>query len=117
MLLELDGRRLYTRAPAVTVCNGPYHGLGFALVPDADPTDGLLHIAVFSGMSQVDVVRHFLSVARGRERRDPRLKVLTGRRVTIRGSRQVLAAHADGKSIGVTPVTFEVQPGRLRVFR
>jgi len=29
----------------------------------------------------------------------------------------VLPAHTDGKSIGVTPVTFEVQPGALRVFR
>ncbi|MGZ6372974.1 MAG: diacylglycerol/lipid kinase family protein, partial [Candidatus Limnocylindria bacterium] len=36
MVLSVDGREISTRAPAVTVCIGPYHGLGFALVPDAD---------------------------------------------------------------------------------
>jgi diacylglycerol kinase (ATP) len=117
MLIELDGEVLRRRAPAVTVCIGPYHGLGFALVADADPADGLFDVAVFSGMSELDVVRHFLAVARGRERREPRIEVLRGKRVTVRGARRVLPAHADGRSIGVTPVTFEVQPGALRVFR
>jgi len=117
MLIELDGKVLRRRAPAVTVCIGPYHGLGFALVADADPADGLFDIAVFSGMSELDVVRHFLAVARGRERREPRIELLRGKRVTVRGARRVLPAHADGRSIGITPVTFEVQPGALRVFR
>ena len=117
MILEIDGRVIRTNAPAVTVCNGPYHGLGFALVPDADPADGLFDIAVFNGMSQLDVVRHFLAVARGGVRREPRMKVLRGKRVTIRGTRRILPAHVDGRSIGVTPVTFEVRPRSLRVFR
>jgi diacylglycerol kinase (ATP) len=117
MLIELDGEVLRRRAPAVTICIGPYHGLGFALVADADPADGILDIAVFSGMSELDVVRHFLRVARGRERHEPRIEVLRGRRITVRGESRVLPAHTDGRSIGVTPVTFEVQPGSLRVFR
>jgi diacylglycerol kinase (ATP) len=117
MVLDLDGRELRRRAPAVTVCIGPYHGLGFALVPDADPADGLLDIAVFSGMSPLAVVRHFMRVARGRERHEPRIELLRGKRVTIRGARHVLPAHADGRVIGVTPVTFDVQPGSLRVLR
>jgi diacylglycerol kinase (ATP) len=117
MLIELDGEVLRRRAPAVTVCIGPYHGMGFALVADADPADGLLDIVVFSGMSELDVVRHFLRVARGRERHEPRIEVLRGRRITVRGESRVLPAHTDGRSIGVTPVTFEVQPGSLRVFR
>jgi diacylglycerol kinase (ATP) len=117
MLLEVDGRRLGTNAPAVTICNGPYHGMGFALVPDADPTDGMLDVAVFSGMSRLEVLRHFLAVARGGERHEPRVNVLRARRITVRGARRVVPAHADGRSLGVTPVTFEVRPGRLRVFR
>jgi diacylglycerol kinase (ATP) len=117
MVLSLDGREMRRRAPAVTVCIGPYHGLGFALVPDADPADGLLDIAVFSGMSSLQVVRHFLRVARGHERREPRIEVFRGKQVEIRGERHVLPAHADGRVIGVTPVTFEVQPGALRVLR
>ena len=117
MLIELDGEVLRRRAPAVTVCIGPYHGLGFALVPDADPADGLLDVAIFSGMSGPAVVRHFLRVARGREVHEPRMEMLRGKRITIRGAHRVLPAHTDGSSIGVTPVTFEVQAGSLRVFR
>ena len=40
MRLAVDGRRLRTAAPALTVCNGPYHGFGFAVAPDADPATG-----------------------------------------------------------------------------
>jgi diacylglycerol kinase (ATP) len=117
IVIELDGREIRRRAPAVTICNGPYHGMGFALVADADPADGLFDIAIFSGMSAFGMVRHFLAVARARPVREPRIEVLRGRRVTVRGEARVLPAHADGKSIGVTPVTFEVQAGALRVFR
>ena len=69
----------------MTICNGPYHGLGFALVPDANPADGILDVAVFSRMSELDVVRHFLRVARGREVHEPRIELLRGKRITIRG--------------------------------
>ena len=117
IVIEVDGKELRRRAPAVTICNGPYHGMGFALVADADPADGLFDIAIFSGMSGVAMVRHFLAVARARPLRQPGIEVLRGKRVTVRGESRVLPAHADGKSIGVTPVTFEVQPGALRVFR
>ena len=76
MRLVVDGRRLRTAAPAVTICNGPYHGMGFAVAPDADPADGLLDVVVFSGMSRFDVIRHFLAVARGRPRREPGVRYL-----------------------------------------
>jgi diacylglycerol kinase family enzyme len=117
MRLNVDGRLLRTAAPAVTVCNGPYVGMGFAIAPEADPTDGMLNVVVFSGMSQWDVLRHFLAVAGHRRRREPRMNRLTARHVTVSGVRRVLPAHADGQSIGSTPVTFAVDPGALRVFR
>jgi diacylglycerol kinase family enzyme len=84
---------------------------------DADPTDGLLTVAVFHGMSRLEVVRHFLSVARRRPRREPRVASYPAERVTIEGVRRALPAHADGVSIGTTPVTFEVRPRALRLFR
>ena len=79
---------------------------------------GCFDVAVFRGMSRLEVVRHFLAVARRQPRREPRVVSNTGpRRVTIEGTRRALPAHADGVSIGVTPVTFEVRPEALRVFR
>lgn len=117
MHLVVDGRRLRTAAPAVTVCNGPYMGMGFAIAPEADPSDGKLNVVVFSGMSSWGVVRHLIAVAGRRTRREPRMRRLDAERVTVAGVRRVLPAHADGQSIGPTPVTFAVDPGALRVFR
>ena len=115
MRLEADGRALRTAAPAVAICNGPYYGMGFAIAPDADPTDGMLDVVVFSGMSRLDVVRHYLAVARGRPRREPGVRYLPARRIRVEGL-AALPAHADGESLGVTPVAFAVKPSALRMF-
>ena len=117
MRITIDGTAYRTGSPTVTVSNGPYHGMGFAVSADADPTDGLLDVAVFQGMTRLDVVRHFLSVARHRPRREPRLNAYRAGSVTVEGIRRALPAHADGISIGFTPVTFEVRSGALRIFR
>jgi diacylglycerol kinase (ATP) len=117
MRITIDERTYRTGSPAVTVSNGPYHGMGFALSTDADPTDGLLNVVVFRGMSRFEVIRYFLAVARRRPRREPRIESYTARRVIIEGTRRTLLAHADGVSIGSTPVTFEVRPKALRLFR
>jgi diacylglycerol kinase (ATP) len=117
MRITIDGRTYRTGSPAVTVSNGPYHGMGFAISADADPTDGLLDVAVFGGMSRWEVLRHFLSVARRRRRREPRIVGYRARQITIEGGRRALPAHADGVSIGATPVSFEVRPRALRLFR
>jgi diacylglycerol kinase (ATP) len=117
MRITIDGRAYRTGSPAVTVSNGPYHGMGFAVSSGADPTDGLLDVAVFSGMSRLEVLGHFLAVARRRPRREPRITALRARQVSVEGTRRALLAHADGVSIGSTPVTFEVRPRALRLFR
>ncbi len=115
MRMVVDGRRLRTAALSVTVCNGPYHGLGFAVAPDADPADGLLDLVVFSGMSRFDVIRHYLAVARGRPRREPRMNYLIARRIRVDSARP-LPVHADGEPLGTTPIAFAVRPGALRIF-
>lgn len=117
MRIAIDDAVYHTGSPTVTVSNGPYHGMGFAVATEADPTDGLLDVAVFHGMTRLEVLRHFLSVARHRPRREPRVRAYRARRVTVEGVRRALPAHADGVSIGLTPVTFEVRAGALRIFR
>ena len=117
MRIAIDEAVYRTGSPTVTVSIGPYHGMGFAVSAEADPTDGLLDVAVFQGMSRLEVLRHLMAVARHRPRREPRIHAYRARRVTVEGVRRALPAHADGVSIGFTPVTFEVRPGALRIFR
>lgn len=117
MRITIDDVAYRTGSPAITVSNGPFHGMGFAVATEADPMDGLLDVAVFQGMTRLDVIRHFLSVARHRPRREPRISAYRAATVRVEGIRRALPAHADGVSIGFTPVTFEVRPGALRIFR
>ena len=117
MRITIDGRTYRTGSPAVTVSNGPYHGMGFAVSSGADPTDGVLDVVVFSGMGRWEVLRHFMAVARRRPRREQRITEFRAQKVTVEGLRRGLLAHADGVSVGTTPVTFEIRPGALRLFR
>ena len=116
MWLTLDGERLRTRTPSVAVCNMPYHGAGFALSPDADPTDGRLQVVIFEGMSAGRALIHYLRVARRRPVRDPQVVVRTATEVRIEAERGTLPGHADGVSIGLTPIEVRLLPGALRVF-
>lgn len=117
MRITLDGKRYRTGAPAVTISNGPYHGFGFALTPDADPQDGLLDVAIFGGMSRLEVVAHFLRVARHRPVREPRVTVHRAAEIAVDGTRAPLPVHVDGRPVGSTPVAFRVDRGALRLFR
>jgi diacylglycerol kinase (ATP) len=114
--LMLDGTWSQIRSPAITIHNGPYHGPGMAVAADADPGDGWLNVAIFNRMTSLEVMRHFLRVARRRPRPEPRVRLHRARRITIEPVRHALPAHADGMSIGVTPISVEIRPGALRVF-
>ncbi len=115
MRIDIDGQIHDVGAPAVTVSNGPFHGFGFAVSPDADPTDGVLDVAVFAGMSRWEVLGHFAAVARRRPRSEPRVTDYLGRRIVIAGTHRPLPVHADGREAGMTPATLEVRPAGLRV--
>lgn len=115
--LTLDGTRYRTRSPLVSVCNGPYHGLGFALSPRADPTDGELDVAIFNRMTVFQILGHFLAVARHKVEHEPRIRHRRAKEIRVDAVRGALPVHADGVSAGTTPVTISVQPDALRIFR
>lgn len=117
MRITIDGSRYRTGAPAVTISNGPYHGFGFALSPEADPQDGELDIAIFAGMSRIDVLLHFVRVARHHQVREPRVIRRRAAEVTIEGIGRQHPVHVDGRLAGVTPATFRVDHAALRIFR
>lgn len=110
-----DGQPTEHRALLVVVSNGPYYGLGFTVSEQANPNDGRLAVSIFSGMNRWEVVRHFVAIARGRHRYEPRIETLAARRVRVDPVRLPLPVHADGHALGRTPVVFEVLPAALRV--
>ena len=114
MQLQLDDRIVRTRALMVSVANGPYTGLGMRVAPDARMDDGLFDVRVFRGFSKWELVRHLGSIAFGRRHYDPHVSTYRSRRVGVT-SAHPLPCRADSHDLGMTPVTFSVRPGALRV--
>ena len=114
MEIRLDNRIVRTRALMVTVANGPYTGVGLTVAPDAMLDDGCFDVVVFRRFSKVRLLRHLASIAFGRRRIEPELRVHRSRRVHIT-SAHPLPARADSHDLGATPIEFTVRPGALRV--
>ncbi|MFH1084284.1 MAG: diacylglycerol kinase family protein [Chloroflexota bacterium] len=114
LTVVVDGRVLRQRAVMVVISNAQLYGPTWRLAPRARLDDGLLDVYIFRGASTLDVLRYTALLFAGQHMRDPKLEVLQGRRLEIRGSRP-LPFHLDGDPAGYTPVRIEVAPKALRV--
>jgi diacylglycerol kinase (ATP) len=109
-----DGRTLRTRALVTTVANGPYAGIGFTVAPSARLDDGLFDVRVFERFSRLELLRHFMAIAAGRRRYEPRVRTDRSARVRIDSGRP-LRVRADGEEAGSTPVELRIRRQALRV--
>ena len=114
MTIELDDRRLRTRALMVTVSNGPFAGAGMTVAPGARLDDGQFDVRVFRRFSKVRLLRHLVSIAFGRYRYAPEVDTYRSRVVRVSSARP-LPARADARDLGSTPVEFVTRPAALRV--
>jgi diacylglycerol kinase family enzyme len=112
-----DGRRTRARAPLISVANGPFVGMAYAIAPQARIDDGWLDVVVFREASVLFVLFHLLVIAGGRSLpQPPTARVIRARSLLVSTRRKPpLPVHADGVPIGVTPARFEVAPAALRV--
>jgi diacylglycerol kinase (ATP) len=101
----------------VTVSNGPYFGMNFAIAPHERMDDGLLTVSVFSRYSKLQLWWHFASIAFGRREYRPKSIAFRVARLQIGGPRE-LPVHLDGMpQKDLWPLDVECQKGVLRVFR
>ena len=94
--------------------NGTHFGGGMNVTPKADPFDGLLDICVIHDVTKAALLRVLPLFLRG--------KHLGTRYVTYFRAREATAVcdpvsriETDGEVMPGTPVTFHIQPGRIRV--
>lgn len=100
----------------VTVSNGPYFGMNFAVAPEQRMDDGLLTVSVFSRYSKWQLCWHFLSIAFGRHEYCPKSISFRVSKVEIDATIRE-QAHIDGTPVDMWPVKAECRPGALRVYR
>jgi diacylglycerol kinase (ATP) len=83
-----------------------------AICPDADPTDGLLDVAVVARLGRLRLLRFFPTVYQGKHRTNPSVTFHRATKVTLRGGGPV---RADGEVLGPMPITMEAVPRALYV--
>jgi diacylglycerol kinase (ATP) len=115
MVLELDDRRVRTRALMVTVSNGPYTGAAMTVAPGARLDDGTFDVRIFRRFSKLQLLRHLASIAFGRRRYAPEIATYRSKRVRVESAHEPLPCRADSQDLGTTPVEFVTLPGALRV--
>lgn len=112
--VTLDGERLDVpgRVLQVAVGNGRFVGGGADLLPEADPTDGLLDVAVVLAGTPSSRLGYALELARGRHHLRDDVLYRTAREIEVTG--EALACTSDGELIEPrTRHHWRVLPGAL----
>ena len=94
--------------------NTRLYGGSIPIVPDADPTDGLLDLCVIDEVSKLRALALIPAVLAARHRRRKGVRIIRTKRFTIDAD-DPLDIWADGERIAQTPATIEAMPAALEV--
>jgi diacylglycerol kinase family enzyme len=101
----------------LTISNGPYFGMNYAVAPEQRMDDGLLTVSVFSRYSKLQLWWHFASIAFGRREYSPKSIAFRVAKLRVDSPRK-LPVHLDGSpQKDLWPLDVECKQDALRVFR
>jgi diacylglycerol kinase (ATP) len=113
--LELDGEDYSFEGMLVAVGNCASYGGGMRILPDADPTDGLLDVVIAAPFGRAALARLKPRLRRGTHVTDPRVTVYQARNVRLRSDG--IVAYADGERLGPLDLDLTCAPGAVRLLR
>ncbi|MCO8270121.1 sphingosine kinase [Actinoplanes sp. TRM 88003] len=113
--LELDGEDYSFEGMLVAVGNCASYGGGMRILPDADPTDGLLDVVIAAPFGRAALARLKPRLRRGTHVSDPRVTVFRARHVRLRSDG--IVAYADGERLGPLDLDLTCSPGAVRLLR
>jgi diacylglycerol kinase (ATP) len=114
--LQVDGRRIASRASEVMVANAGILGLEpFHLDPAICLDDGYLDVCVVAARNLAEIQRFIFDIITRRGRFNPQFSCFKSQeKITIETGRP-LPVQADGEVIGMTPVSMEIVPGAAQI--
>jgi len=114
VVLEIDGEKKQYRGYTAIINNAKYYGGNFIFAPDANVTDGLLDILLFTRRDIGTVLRYLSSVTMGTisSANDVIVKKAHEVRVLTHGKHPI---HIDGENIDRTPAHYRVAQKALTV--
>ena len=111
--LDADGQYHAWRAFNVVVANCRYYGGGMQISPNSDPGDCLLDILVMTGPKS-DSFTTLPKVYKGAHLPHRNIAELRAARLTI-DAEPGFQVEADGELLGMTPASFGIIPGAIRL--
>lgn len=111
--VELDDRRIETRAMLVAVANTTSFGGGMNVCPGADVADGLFDVLVLKEITIPEFLRVFPKVYSGRHVGHPAVELHRSSRVRLEA--QGIQAQADGEVFAPLPLEVDNVRGALDV--
>ncbi len=111
--LEADGQPFAWRAFNVVVANCRFYGGGMHISPKSDPCDRALDVLVMTGPKS-DSFTTLPKVYRGTHLPHRDIAELRAGAVRVDADRP-LPVEADGETLGMTPASFGIIPGALRL--
>lgn len=115
--ITVDGRRLTRNEPVILVAvgNGGHVGGGTPLLPEADPSDGQLDVAVSYTESPRRRIAYAWHLRRGEHHRRDDVVYLRGTEVSVRGEQ--LACTSDGElSAPTSEHSWRIVPAALTMY-
>ncbi len=115
--ITVDGESLPRKEPVIQVAvgNGRYVGGGAPLLPQADPSDGLIDVSVSYTESPRRRIAYAFSVRRGEHHRRDDVVYLRGTRVDVRGD--ALRCTSDGELTDASKHhSWHIEPGVLTMY-
>ena len=116
-LTRNQSSNLTLSALMLTISNGPYFGMNYAVAPEQRMDDGLLTISVFSRYSKLQLWWHFAYIAFGRREYSPKSIASRVAKLRVDGP-QKLPVRLDGSTQkDLWPLDVACKKDALRVFR
>lgn len=114
--IVVDGKRIRPRAAQVLIANGGVLGMApFRWGSDIRPDDGRIDVCIVSARTVLDYIGVAWHMLLGQQKRDRRVRYLSGMRSIAISADHPLPVQADGEIIGETPVRVQVVPDAVRV--
>ncbi|HET6248317.1 MAG TPA: diacylglycerol kinase family protein [Tepidisphaeraceae bacterium] len=111
--VAVDGTVVWRYAPAVAfVGNVKEYGVGFSVLPFANPGDGLLDVCVMPCQNWFELTQWFLQAAAGQHVWSDKIKYLNGKHIVIE-SKSPVPVQLDGDAGGHTPLDIRLLPQRV----
>ncbi len=113
--LQIDGRPFQRKVNSVFVCNGQYFGGAMRVAPQSLVDDGQLDVVVLGDLWLVEILFHLPKLYRGKHLAHRKVSFHRARTVAIEPAHP-MPAQADGEYLGAGSATFEILPGKLRLY-